>query len=210
MAAFTRLGIWQLDRLDERRTANSAAEEALASPPVAFDPQYPPPEYGAVTATGVFTAGDVLWVGRSRRGAPGGEVLTPLATKGAAVLVDRGWVALDEAVPAAPSGPVTVRGWWRSSGSGRIGAADPTTGLLTASGPDIEELEDAMGIDLTPGYIVAQELSGAGTVGIEFVEPPTFDDGNHLSYAMQWFLFAAIVAAGFPLLIRHTARRGNK
>ena len=32
------------------------------------------------------------------------------------------------------------------------------------------------------------------------LEPPEIDEGPHLSYAIQWFLFAAL-AAGFAILV---------
>jgi cytochrome oxidase assembly protein ShyY1 len=36
---------------------------------------------------------------------------------------------------------------------------------------------------------------------------PELGEGPHLSYAVQWFLFAAVVAIGFPVLVIRTASR---
>ena len=37
-------------------------------------------------------------------------------------------------------------------------------------------------------------------------EPPEVSLGPHLGYAVQWFLFAAVVLTGYPLLLRRTIR----
>jgi cytochrome oxidase assembly protein ShyY1 len=36
---------------------------------------------------------------------------------------------------------------------------------------------------------------------------PQLDNGPHLSYAGQWFLFSAGALVGWPLLIRSSAKR---
>jgi surfeit locus 1 family protein len=38
--------------------------------------------------------------------------------------------------------------------------------------------------------------------------PPELTNGPHLSYAIQWFSFAAIVLIGSFTLFRRTVRRG--
>jgi surfeit locus 1 family protein len=37
---------------------------------------------------------------------------------------------------------------------------------------------------------------------------PELDEGPHLSYAVQWFVFATIAAVGYPLVLRRLSRRG--
>jgi TonB-linked SusC/RagA family outer membrane protein len=41
---------------------------------------------------------------------------------------------------------------------------------------------------------------------VSLPEPQPLEEGNHRSYAVQWFLFAAIAAAGYPLLLRRRTR----
>ena len=36
------------------------------------------------------------------------------------------------------------------------------------------------------------------------VPPPTLDEGPHLSYAVQWFIFAAAVLLGWVLAVRRS------
>ena len=35
---------------------------------------------------------------------------------------------------------------------------------------------------------------------------PELSEGTHLSYAVQWFLFTAVVVVGYPILLRRTIR----
>ncbi len=39
---------------------------------------------------------------------------------------------------------------------------------------------------------------------------PDRDEGPHLSYAVQWFLFAAIGAVGWPLVLRRAAAEDDR
>jgi hypothetical protein len=39
------------------------------------------------------------------------------------------------------------------------------------------------------------------------VTPPVLDDGPHLNYAGQWFIFATLTCIVYPLLVRRTARQ---
>ena len=40
------------------------------------------------------------------------------------------------------------------------------------------------------------------------LEPGPFDEGPHLAYAVQWFLFASLAAAFAVLVVGRPARRG--
>ncbi len=212
--SFIRLGVWQLDRLDQRRMSNEVHTAALAAPPLRLATRSDMAgvgEYQAVTAAGTFHPGDtVMWVGRSFRGGPGTEILTPLTLDdGSLLLVDRGWIPLDAAVVAPPQGRVVVDGWIRTGAtSGRVGAPDPDAGFLTTIRPDLDALGEALSVDLGDRFVVASALAPADTADIRLVDPPDFGEGNHLSYAIQWFLFAVVVAVGFPALLRHNTRHG--
>ena len=54
------------------------------------------------------------------------------------------------------------------------------------------------------------ELTGSDpTESGDVLEPiaePSLDEGPHLSYAVQWFLFSAIVAVGWFLAVRRSSR----
>lgn len=104
-AVFVRLGIWQLDRLGERRARNARVAARLALPPLdVADPGLlglpaDSMRHRRIVARGVYDFGrEQVWRGRSFEGTPGVALVTPLRlADGSAVLVDRGWVPSPDA-----------------------------------------------------------------------------------------------------------------
>src|SRR5690606_30480348 len=114
-----RLGIWQLDRLEQRRQLNAVMEERLAGATIALA-DVPRDTtgllYRTVESEGRYdVARSIVLRGRAHEGMPGVHVLTPLRLPdGSAVLVNRGWVpsadaaTVDlDALPPPASGRVT-------------------------------------------------------------------------------------------------------
>lgn len=221
---FVRLGFWQLDRLDEVRSRNAVVESRRELPTVPLDAVLDPggPARGRVfhrrvTVTGVYDAEREVTVRfRSLNGQPGEYLLTPLVEMGgAAVLVNRGWVpsadGASESHPEAapPSGTVRVTGSILP-GEERtgLGPADPETGFLSALNRiDVDRLRGQLPYEVYAAYLQLQAQEPAQRQRLPVPVPPDdLSDGPHLSYAIQWFLFAAIGLVGWPLLIRRTAR----
>src|SRR5437773_2012297 len=100
-AICVRLGVWQLDRLHERRQRNALLLAARARPPLEVDGSLPADSARdrRLVARGVYDyAHERLWHGRSYEGVPGVDLVTPLRLAGgAAVLVDRGWAPSPDA-----------------------------------------------------------------------------------------------------------------
>jgi surfeit locus 1 family protein len=221
---FANLGFWQLGRLAERRDHNELVTSQLDRGEVDIaslrDVEPQQLVYLPVSVTGVYDVeAEVLLSTRSHDGRPGHHVLTPLRTDaGPTVLVDRGWVPLDWNLPpvaqaAPPDGQVRVRGLLHpSSTARRSGAFDGSSGPFQfVSDVDIPVLSEATGTPLFPLYLVAQDQQPAQPDGMPVVaEPPVLTEGSHLTYAVQWFLFAAVVAIGYPILLWHTARQGRR
>jgi cytochrome oxidase assembly protein ShyY1 len=153
-----------------------------------------------VTLTGEYLAGDQILVrNRPHGGTAAFEVLVPFRLEdGRVLVVNRGWVppGVDQpepdAIPAPPAGEATVvvrvRPGEPLPGSGRT-APDgqvPTIHLPTiadAVGPDAADLE-------TGAYgVLVSEDPPAATMP-QPLESPSEDPGPHLSYAIQWILFA--------------------
>lgn len=123
------LGLWQLDRLEWKRTLIAQIETRLAEPAIPL----PPPEdwaaldpdalqYHRVTVTGVLDHDrEVHWFANPVDGRIGYHIITPLAVAtGAYVLVDRGFVPVELKDPALRRagqtiGQVTVTGVARAS-----------------------------------------------------------------------------------------------
>src|SRR5436853_6906499 len=93
-AICVRLGVWQLDRLHERRQRNALLLAARARPPPQGDGSLPADSARdrRQVARGVSEyAHERLWHARSYEGVAGGDRLTPLRlAAGAPVLADRG------------------------------------------------------------------------------------------------------------------------
>ncbi len=224
VAAMVTAGIWQLDRMAERRDRNAVVEARTAEPlldavelpaPGAFDAA-DPVEYRRVTATGRYLLDDeVLVRSRSNDGSPGSWVLTPLLlADGTAVTVNRGWIPNSgqlDAVPdavTAPPGEVTVEGLVRLAETrGSIGPTDPDEGRLgSLARADIARFDQQVEAELRPLYVQLADQAPAVADGAPSPVPaPELDGGPHLSYAVQWFIFTTVAAVGYPLILRRRA-----
>lgn len=218
VVTFVNLGMWQLGRLEERRSHNALLSDRMAQPAIDLAAAAADPDataYRVVTASGTYLhEHEVLLSTRSHSGQPGHHVLTPLrADDGTTVVIDRGWVPLDWDDPpveqaAPPPGQVTVEGLlFPGSSARRSGALDGRGGELQfVSDVDLGVLEDATGLDLHPLYVLAREQQPPQAEFPRVAAARALTEGSHLSYAMQWFLFAGVVLVGYPLLLRRTAR----
>ena len=215
---FVSLGLWQVRRLQERQAFNTRVEQRLEAPPVPMEQLLTggadPEElsWRRVEVSGRWLPDEeVLLSPRSRDGRPGHHVLTPLQyAAGRAVVVDRGWVPLEaDEVPvdeAAPrSADVTLDGVLVAGQQpGRFGVDVPEGRTTYLGVVDLDRLGEQVGPELAPVYL----LAGVPTGG-ELPLPPALPErgeGSHLSYAVQWMLFAAVVVVGWPLLLRRRAR----
>lgn len=229
--AFVNLGFWQLRRLDEKRTLNARVEQRLGEPTVSLgslvEPTVPvddaaiePIVNRRVEVTGRYDPGaEVLVRSRSLNGQAGYHVLTPLIEKDdLAVLINRGWVPGPDTVRTPPSGTVTVTGLiLTTQRRGSIGPTDPADGVVREiSRSDVERVQLQYSADLYPVIVQAEktlragEQVPAGELDMPIVlPPPTPDEANHLSYALQWFAFTAIAIVGWLALLKRTASTGT-
>jgi surfeit locus 1 family protein len=220
IVVFVLAGFWQLDRLDERREQNDLisaraggtagalpAAEAVAADPAAF-------EWLLVEFIAEWRpAEEVLLRGQSLQGAPGNDLLTPAIADGMAVIVDRGWVPLDvDGPPVAVAAPVatsvTLRGVLRTTQErGSFGPVDPPTGRLDeVARVDVARLSRQIDGPTYPMWVQLLDQQPAQTELPRMRPLPELGEGPHLSYAIQWFIFAGVVVIGYPLLLRSTAR----
>jgi cytochrome oxidase assembly protein ShyY1 len=208
-------GFWQLRRLDERRAVNrqivTRSGGAVALPPAGFGTGVDEDDlaYRRVRLRGTYDAEhEILLRFRTRTGLPGYEVVTPLLTTGGAVLVDRGWVPLDEGdrwpvagAAAPPSGEVEVEGVLvpAEDGAVRIERPDDDARPVVAAALDPERLREALPYDDV--YALPVLAAGPGGAYPAPVHPPGPGDGPHRSYAVQWFLFATVGIIGWVTLL---------
>ncbi|WP_165491869.1 SURF1 family protein [Egibacter rhizosphaerae] len=208
VVTFTAAGFWQLDRLDQARERNAAIAESMAAEPAPVDEALGSqrPDYRRVHATGEFDAEhQLLSAPRSVDGQPAQHVLTPLhRADGETVLVDRGWIpygreeVADEEI-APPSGEVTVTGLLLPPEEGDPGEGEATTTIA----PGVAE--ERLGLDLASRHLQLQ-TQDPSEQALPTHADPTLDEGNHFSYAVQWFIFTIVVLVGYPILIWRTGR----
>jgi cytochrome oxidase assembly protein ShyY1 len=222
---FVRLGFWQLSRLSERRAANAVITARAGEPVVpvsdllaagAGPDAVEPLVARVVTATGTWRADEqVLIRNETYESAPGMWVVTPLVlADGRAVAVNRGWIPVaaatgDPAGYAPPDGTVTVTGVVaRTETRQGLGATDPAAGRLhDMARVDVARLDQQVAEDLLPAYLTLRSQEPAGATLPLPVVLLVLDDGPHLNYAGQWFIFATLTCVVYPLLLRRTARQ---
>lgn len=223
MIFLAQLGFWQLDRLDQRRAENARIQAQLDQNPLTLDGtvQWDDPialDDRKAQATGRFDyANQVAIKNADWYGAPGMDLVTPLIIDGTdpakptAILVNRGWIPVAQADPAdwpqfTEAEQATVIGYIQKAEVRPDGAAiPPAEGQAQWFRVDIEGIQAQMPYDLLPFYLMWQpEGEPAAQPALPYRHPVEFDlsEGSHLSYAIQWFLFAAMFGVGYIYYVR--------
>lgn len=211
-----RLGLWQLDRLAERRAVNAEALALREAPELTLGPGVLGAELGGrrVRVAGEFDrAGEVVIRGQSWDGGPGVRVVTPLRIEGSdtVVLVDRGFVKSPDAVHADLTGldepgRRAVRGLAFPLGRREDGGQPlERDRSVTWRGLDRDALRARLPFPVAEVWVL-QTPDSALPPWPRRMEPPALDDGPHLSYAIQWFAFA-LIGVGGAAVVAFRARR---
>lgn len=202
--SFLRAGFWQLERREEKAAlfASFDAGGQTLLPVDALGASLSAGQrYRSVRLEGRYDAGhQVLLDNITRDGRAGYEVLTPFRTAGGLVLVNRGWLA----APADRSElPVLGVAESRRSVSGRLDRL-PRPGLRLGA-PTPEEAGAAWPRRLLyPDAATLAAQIGEPVPDYQLLLDPGMADGflrdwrprvsgpdMHLTYAVQWFAFAA-------------------
>jgi len=231
-AVCVRLGFWQLSRWHEKQALNAAIRASESTTGLVVSGE-PPPATAALNrslhAMGRYDeTRQFLLSGMLHEGEPGVEVVTPLRIAGAttAILVNRGWLPADDATTARPQdhpepGEVTVDGVAEAV---KLGAGPPGPRPLSAPAPprtapardsialysvrwlDADSIATRLPYPIA-AYVVRQR-PGASVPGLpRRTARPLYDETMHLSYALQWFLFAVAIPAGTAVLAWSRRRR---
>jgi cytochrome oxidase assembly protein ShyY1 len=216
------LAFWQLRRLDERRQFNAEVRANASQPIAEFDTvraDMTDPsriEWRQVRVTGTYLPGhQFLVVNRSQNGDTGRNVVDALQTDdGSLLLINRGFVPITDDPPPVPAGSVTVVGRLRASEHRTTGQAadENVTGLTEIHRIDVKVLSEQFDAAVQPMYVEQLESAPADAKSLEPIPPPdTSDEGPHLSYTIQWFIFSACALAGWVLAVRRSmAARSGK
>lgn len=223
-AVCIRLGIWQLDRLEQRRAFNAQFESARAQSVLDLNQEQPVEiaemEWRPVKVTGEYDFANQVAVRNQYYGNEYGyHLLTPIVFGGGAVLVDRGWIPADgNSAPALPErawrqydepGTVNVSGQIRlgRAKSTLLGVADPLpedgSKLDVWNNADLTRIADQMPYPVLPVYVQPEADATDTEPPIPFQPEVELTEGPHFGYALQWFTFATILFVGYPFFLRN-------
>lgn len=231
IAVTIRLGIWQLDRLEQRRAFNARVSAQINQPELLLEGESLQAdlynmEFREVIVKGVYDHDQEIAIRNQHwQNQWGVHLITPLRIAGSdqAILVDRGWIPADEYNSGDWSsfqelGEVEVHGVIRRSKEkadwGSRSDPTPVPGqapLTTWNFINIDGISRQVDYPLLPAYV--QQAPDETWTSLPYRSEPDVEitEGPHMGYAIQWFTFAAIIAIGYPVLIRRqTARSLNK
>ena len=216
-----RLGIWQLDRLESRRADNAHFIEMQALPPLDLNHDIESPEsltaleLRKVKVSGEYDFENQIAVrNQYYDGSLGFHLLTPLLFDGTAVLVDRGWIPADGNSAPTDWRKYDEAGEVQVEGEIQLGEGKPALGSVEdALPPDGSRLATWINVDLAkvaaqlpypllPIYIQPAIDASDTTPPIPIATEFELTEGSHFGYAMQWFLFAALLFFGYPVYLR--------
>jgi len=181
------LGLWQLDRLEEKESQLAEIEARIAAAPVAL-PAAPDPlvdRYLPVLAKGAFTGQALRVLVSQKEIGAGYRIVEVFRTGGRQVLVDRGFVRVDvDLTLATREATVTGNLHWPDEVD-RFTPA-PEGDLWFAR--DVPAMARALGTE--PALIIAREGTGDGIAPLPV--DTTYIPNNHFGYAVQWFGLATV------------------
>lgn len=209
-------GLWQWDRRGQAVAAINVLEANWDQEPerlVSVDGLSPArDQWTPVVIAGEYVPEDQILVRtRPRGGQVGFEVLVPLISdSGMTVVVNRGWIPTGDStdfpdlVPEAPRGEVSV--------VARIKPGEPTLrgrGAPEGQLPsiDLAAMERIVGYSLeTEFFLLLDRETPPSSIAPLPILRPVLDEGPHLSYTLQWFVFALLALIAFVALLRQEAR----
>lgn len=218
-AVCIRLGIWQLERLEQRRAFNAQFEAARTQAPLDLNREQPQGieelEWRHVNVTGEYDFDNQLAVrNQYYREQYGYHLLTPLHFDGHTVLVDRGWIPAEGNAAPADWRKYDEPGMVSVSGQLRLGRGKPAIGgvadrlpgdgsaLMVWNNADLALIARQMPYPILPVYVQPDPDPNDAKPPIPFQPAVELTEGSHFGYALQWFTFATILFIGYPFYVR--------
>lgn len=217
------LSDWQFARNSERSGQLDLVAANYDQTPVpltdvlgADDSFDPSDEWLPVTFSGEYIADDqVLARNRAHGGTSAFEVLVPFRLDdGRVFIVNRGWLRpgstqpLPEVIPAPPTGHAVVEARLRpSEGLPSSGRTAPEGQVPTIHLPSVAEMTGPDTVTSAYGLVMS-ETPAADLPNAP--DAPSADPGPHLSYAIQWILFALMGFVFIGYVIRTEIRHSRE
>lgn len=220
------LGNWQFDRRAEARAEINRIDTNYDAPVVPLADALEPDErfdddthkWQTVRATGTYL--DDVFLVRNRPGpnSVGSDVMQGLQTReGSVLFIDRGWVDVDAidvddnvlaSLPRAAAGEVSVEARLRASEASIDGRSASGNTVARIDASELAQLADVEDIAYTQAYGKLVSEQPAADHG-ELPAKPERDEGPHLSYALQWYVFIIIALIGLVYAARQEYRSLN-
>jgi len=210
-AVLVGLGNWQLERLAWKEAILGDIRARITAPPAALPEQ---PEIETDRYLPVRLSGDIgqealrVLVSQKQIGA-GYRLISAFGTGARRVLLDRGFISVNDPIPAPPSGAVEVTGnlHWPDERLSSTPENDVAGNIWFAR--DLAPMAEILRTE--PILVVARKLS----VSEPGVEPLPLDisgiPNDHLNYAITWYSLALVWLAmtGFFLWRMRQAEKGK-
>jgi cytochrome oxidase assembly protein ShyY1 len=170
------LGVWQLERRDEKEALLATYRSAEGKPPISWPvvpPKEPLPLFRHATGNCLQVNGFRTAAGQNQQGEPGYLIIADCRTG------------------AEGPGLAVELGWSKNPNAGQAYRGGLVSGVIA------------------PDRISRMRLvAGSPGPGLAASAPPSPDiiPNNHLSYAIQWFLFAGIAVVIYTLSLRWRGR----
>lgn len=217
------LADWQFDRRAEARAEIARIDANYGAPAVPLGDELPTldsyddgvQKWRTVEVTGEYL-GDTF-LARNRPGPEGVGValIQPLLTEsGDVFFVDRGWAPVGadgttpDQIPVPAEGEVTVEARLRASEPEVPGRSTVGQTVGSIDLPELAQLADAEDSSYIAAYGMLVAEAPAGDHGV-LPAPPERDEGPHLSYALQWYVFIVIAVSGVVYAARQEYRNLN-
>ncbi|MBD3679581.1 MAG: SURF1 family protein [Rhodobacteraceae bacterium] len=205
VAVLCGLGTWQVQRLAWKEGVLAEIEARIAADPVAV-PVAPDPDvdgYLPVRAEGRFGEGEIHVLVSVKQVGAGYRVIAPFEVDGRRVLVDRGYLPLEEKDAARPPLEAVVTGnlHWPDERDSFTPENDLGAGIWFAR--DVAAL--AAALETEPVLIIARGSTGQGITPLPVDTSAIPND--HLGYAITWFSLAAVWAGMTGFFLWRIRRR---
>jgi surfeit locus 1 family protein len=211
-----RLGVWQLSRLGQRRALRALVDRRERMSPLdlaAVRGATDSLSYRAAVVRGTFDfAHQMVVTDRVVDGVPAVYVVTPVRYDDRAVLVERGWAPSADGYSApldalAEPDSASVTGVLVPVPRGAV--PDSSGWPLHVRRDDPVTLAERLPYPLFPLVLRRTGATRPLPAGLRLLTAPALDNGPHLSYAIQWFSFAAIAIVGSVILFWKERREGR-
>lgn len=217
------LGNWQFDRRAQARAEIERIDNNYDAEPRPLSELIPDPasfdedslKWHPVELRGTYS--DETFLARNRPGAAGvGSDLIHAfhTTDGAVFFIDRGWVPVagvdpvPNDLPQPPSGEVTVIARLRAGEPQLDGRTTAGNSVASIDLPELAQLSASSGVVYTGAYGQLVNEQPPSETGV-LPPRPERDEGPHLSYALQWYVFILIAAIGVAYAARQEYRNLN-